>query len=153
MIILTNKAIAALSLLNFLVLNVHLELSRGDTMSLFPLLALLLQHLVLPDEERDADAAKDDAPEDPQQLLGLVEASLVEDDESRANPERHARRLVDRHDLQLVIVLHRLVEHVHLGHAREGDRDHHDQIEHDVGAQLFGLAQLGQQFAHDDCDA
>ena len=83
-------------------------------------------------QELDSDHAEHDASEDPRALQPGIKLLFVQNQQARSGPHDHDTGLVDWHDLDLVIVLHGLVEQVYLQQGREShqydEEQHHKPV-------------------------
>ena len=65
-------------------------------------------------KESDANRAHDAANEEDDELLRAVKLRLSEDDHTGHDPSEHDSRLIDWLNFDLVVVFHRVCNHMHL---------------------------------------
>ena len=137
----------------------HSWQTLGTSNLLFPfgddfLSGRLLNLLGLHHQEAAANATQANAAEYSKQLKSRIEARLVENDQPCADPENHNHGLVDRHHLNLVVVLYRQIQQMHLNRGAN-DRDYQQENDQaDIFAQVVTLEGQGrQQLHHDNRDA
>ena len=105
-------------------------------------------------QEAAANATQADTAKDSKQLKGRVKARFVENYQPCADPEDHDYCLVDRHHLDLVIVLYSQIQQVHLNWGAYDSDDQQENDKTNILTEIMTLEGKGrQQLNHDNRDS